>query len=82
MHQLLRGLSVVLTLLPALLSAAASTEPLPANQDQALLLRYYEDRTVEDIAEALGRSPTAVRRLLGRAHLHLSEALSHAGGGR
>jgi RNA polymerase sigma-70 factor (ECF subfamily) len=39
---------------------------LAPDEQQALLLRYFEDRGLEEIAERLGRSPTAVRRLLGR----------------
>lgn len=39
---------------------------LEPDEQQALLWRYFEDRGLEEIAERLGRSPTAVRRLLGR----------------
>lgn len=52
-------------------------EQLGEDERSALLLRYFEDRTVEEIAANLGRSPSAVRRLLGRAHLQLSDALAH-----
>jgi RNA polymerase sigma-70 factor (ECF subfamily) len=54
-------------------------ERLGDEERQALLLRYFEDRTIDQIAAALGRSPTAARRLLGRAHLNLSDELTRAG---
>ena len=49
---------------------------LDADERQALLMRYFEDRGLEEIAERLGRSPTAVRRLLGRGLLALGGRLS------
>jgi RNA polymerase sigma-70 factor (ECF subfamily) len=57
-------------------------ERLEREDREVLLLRYFEERTVEEIALATGRSPTAVRRLLGRAHLKLSDELKHAGTNR
>lgn len=50
-------------------------ERLDPEEQQALLLRYFEDRTVEEVAERLGRSPTATRRLLGRAVLALGSRM-------
>lgn len=39
---------------------------LPLRQRAALVLRYCEDRSEADVAEALGTSPKAVRSLVGR----------------
>jgi RNA polymerase sigma-70 factor (ECF subfamily) len=50
-------------------------ERLEAEERDVLLLRHFEDRPLEQIAEIMGRSPTAVRRLLGRASLRLGEEL-------
>jgi RNA polymerase sigma-70 factor (ECF subfamily) len=50
-------------------------ERLEEDERNVLLLRHFEDRPLEEIAELMGRSPTAVRRLLGRASLRLGEEL-------
>lgn len=42
---------------------------------QAILLRYFQDRTVEEMGEVMGKSPSAVRRLLGRAIARLGDEL-------
>ncbi len=49
---------------------------LSGEEQQALLMRFFEDRSLEEIAERLGRSPTAVRRLLGRGLLALGGRLA------
>ncbi|MDP7034161.1 MAG: sigma-70 family RNA polymerase sigma factor [Planctomycetota bacterium] len=40
---------------------------LPENERLSLLLRYFQDRTLDEIAETLQTSPTTARRILGRA---------------
>lgn len=40
---------------------------LPEGEREVLLLRFYQEKTYAEIADATGRSSTAVRRLLGRA---------------
>ncbi len=59
---------------------AAAMERLEGKEREALMLRYFQDRTVEDVASLMGRSPTAVRRLLGRAAIRLGEELGRGGG--
>jgi RNA polymerase sigma factor (sigma-70 family) len=39
---------------------------LPARQRAALVLRYCDDLSEADVADALGTSPKAVRSLVGR----------------
>jgi RNA polymerase sigma-70 factor (ECF subfamily) len=56
---------------------------LPLDQQRAITLRYWEDRSVPDVAARMGRSEGAVRQLLHRAVKSLrlsleSEALGHA----
>ena len=48
---------------PVMLDALAA---LPHRQRAALVLRYYEDRTEEEIAEVLGCRPATVRSLVHR----------------
>ncbi len=48
---------------------------LPEDERAAVLQRWFEDRTVDEIAARLGRSPSAVRRLLGRAIAAIGEEL-------
>jgi RNA polymerase sigma-70 factor (ECF subfamily) len=48
---------------------------LDAEEHEALLLRYYQGRTIEEIADLLGRSRTSIRRILGRAALRLGTLL-------
>jgi len=40
---------------------------LPADQQRAVRLRYYEDRALLDIAAQMGRSEAAMKQLLQRA---------------
>jgi RNA polymerase sigma factor (sigma-70 family) len=61
---------------------SGAIEALDEPEREALLLRHFEDATVDEIAERLGRSPSAVRRLLGRAAARLGDALSALEGGR
>jgi RNA polymerase sigma factor (sigma-70 family) len=55
-------------------------DALHEDERQALLLRYFEERTLDDMAATLGTSPTSVRRLLGRAMARLGERLGASGG--
>jgi RNA polymerase sigma factor (sigma-70 family) len=51
---------------------------LPEREKLALTLRYYEDFTFEQIAEALGVTPATVESLLARAVKRLREMLYRA----
>ena len=53
----------------------AAMAALPKDEREALLLRHFEGRELDEIAAALGISPTSVRRLLGRATLRLADRL-------
>ena len=48
---------------------------LEGEEREALLLRFFQDRTVDEIANLLGRSPSGARRLLGRATARLGGLL-------
>lgn len=50
-------------------------DKMESEEREALLLRYFEDLTVDQIGETMGRSPTSVRRLLGRATVRLGDLL-------
>lgn len=49
---------------------------LPWRQRAALVLRFYEDRTTEQVAEALGCRPGTARSLLSRGLATLRKELS------
>ena len=49
----------------------AAMAGLAEREREALLLRYWQGRTIDEIAGLTGRSPTSVRRILGRAVLRL-----------
>jgi RNA polymerase sigma-70 factor (ECF subfamily) len=51
---------------------------LPDEQQQAVRLRYLRGQSVGETADALGRSPAAVRGLLYRAKVQLREALGRS----
>lgn len=53
----------------------AHLDGLDDESRDAVLQRFFQDRTIADIAESLGRSPSGVRRLLGRALLELGRGL-------
>jgi RNA polymerase sigma factor (sigma-70 family) len=57
--------------------AALDTEPEDARR--ALLGRFFEGRTLDEIAAELGRSPTGVRRLLGESAIRLGSTLRDLG---
>jgi RNA polymerase sigma factor (sigma-70 family) len=48
---------------------------LPRRQREAIVLRYYEELPVAEIAVLLGISPGAVSSALNRAHATLASAL-------
>lgn len=50
-------------------------EELSPDEREILLLRFYQDRTIDEIANLVGRSPTSVRRFLGRCALRLGQLL-------
>lgn len=54
---------------------ARAMEKLEEEDRQVLLMRHFEDLTVDEIAHRLGRSPSATRRLLGRATTRLGTLL-------
>ena len=54
---------------------AISMETLDEEQREVLLLRHWQDLTIEEIAQRMDRSPSAVRRLLGRATTRLGALL-------
>ena len=61
---------------------AAAMAHLETEEREALLLRHFQERSVEEIGDLLGKSPSSVRRLLGRATVRLGARLkeaSHAG---
>jgi len=56
-------------------AVCAALDALPPNQRMAIILRYFEELSYEDIASALETTPKAVERLLARGRQHLRAAL-------
>jgi RNA polymerase sigma-70 factor, ECF subfamily len=56
----------------------ATVDDLPDAQREVILLRYWNDLTVDEIAATTRRSPGAVRQLLHRARARLRKNLSGA----
>ncbi len=54
---------------------ASAIGELPENQRIAIILRKYEEKTYDEIAEVLGLSIQAVKSLLSRARARLKERL-------
>ena len=50
-------------------------DDLEDDERAVLLMRFFEECTVDDMSERLGRSPSATRRLLGRAIRRLGQRL-------
>lgn len=50
---------------------------LEPEEREALLLRYFQNLSQEEIAQRIGRSPTATRRLLARALLRVGTEFGH-----
>jgi RNA polymerase sigma-70 factor (ECF subfamily) len=57
-----------------------SLEELDEEERDALILRYVAGERIEDVAKKLDRSPSAVRRLLGRAMARLGGLLQEEEG--
>lgn len=55
---------------------AATVDELPDAQREVILLRYWKDLSVDEIAEKTERSPGAVRQLLHRARQRLRKKVS------
>ncbi len=53
----------------------AAVDALADEERDAVLLRFFQDRTIDQIADLIGKSPSAVRRLLGRATRRLGALL-------
>jgi RNA polymerase sigma factor (sigma-70 family) len=53
---------------------------LPADQQQAIQLRFWEDRTVTDVAARMGRSDGAAKQILRRALNNLRVEMERDGG--
>jgi RNA polymerase sigma-70 factor (ECF subfamily) len=51
---------------------------LPDGQREAVRLRFLDGKSLPETAAAMGRTPSAVRSLIHRAKLQLSQALGHA----
>lgn len=51
-------------------------DALPVRRRQALILRYYADLSIDDIAELLGARPGTVRSLIHRGLASLQEVLA------
>ncbi len=57
---------------------ARAIEQLEPDEREVLLLRYFQDRTIEEVAASLGRSESAARRPLGRATARLGRIVGPA----
>ena len=51
-------------------------ETLEEGERRALLYRFFQECTIEEIARALGESPTTTRRILARALERVGRALN------
>jgi RNA polymerase sigma-70 factor (ECF subfamily) len=58
--------------------AVATLRTLGAHHQAALALRYFDDLSVPEVAEALGRSVHATEALLVRARIAFRKAYTHA----
>ena len=59
----------------------AALGQLESAQREALVLRFFQERTLIEIAERLGCSEVTVRRHLARGGVKLGEQLAKRGGG-
>ncbi len=53
----------------------AAVVKLPVAEKQAVMLRYFGDNSVNDVAKILGRSTGTVTKQLSRARIHLRKIL-------
>ena len=51
----------------SILAIADALERLPEHQRQVIILRYWEGLSIQQVAESLGKSTTAIGGLLNRA---------------
>jgi RNA polymerase sigma factor (sigma-70 family) len=58
---------------------AAALDELDADDREVLLRRHFEGQTIEAIADATGRSESAIRRVLGRVTVSLGRRLEEGG---
>ncbi|MDJ0976529.1 MAG: sigma-70 family RNA polymerase sigma factor [Planctomycetota bacterium] len=58
---------------------ANALDTLEPDQREVVLLRYFQDRTLQQIADVMGKSEAGVRRLLGKATRTLGRALKSGG---
>jgi RNA polymerase sigma-70 factor (ECF subfamily) len=56
----------------------AAIVKLPRAEKQAVMLRYFGDNSVNDVAEILGRSTGTVTKQLSRARTHLRKILERS----
>ena len=61
---------------------AAALQRLPQRQRTALVLRYYDDLSVAQTAEAMGVSPGTVKSTVARGLANLQRALGDLDGGQ
>lgn len=59
---------------------ATQLDALDASEREALLLRYFHELTLDEVAAAMSRSKSAVRRLLSRGVVRLGGLLERSGG--
>ena len=62
---------------PELDETWAALDGLPAKRRTALVLRFYEDLSYDDIAESMGVRPATVRSLIHRGLASLRKELTH-----
>jgi len=48
---------------------------MASEEREALLLRYFQEKSVEEVVIAMGRSRSTVLRILGRARVKLGQHL-------
>ncbi len=56
----------------------AAVVKLPGSEKQVVMLRYFGDNSVNDVANLLGRSVGTVTKQLSRAHRHLRKILERS----
>lgn len=56
---------------------AGALETLTEDERRAILLRFFEGLSIDEMAASLDKSPSGVRRLLGRAANRLGMLLAH-----
>ncbi|MCP5041294.1 MAG: sigma-70 family RNA polymerase sigma factor [bacterium] len=54
---------------------AAALAVFPDDEREILLMRFFEDVSIDDIADRQGLSPSSIRRVIGRATLRLAKEL-------